>query len=171
MSLALVGLALSLSAHAQEPQVSVLADKETVRATVEIEVDAATTAALIRDHRNKAIASGQTDMTIEDVRQDGACEVKKWTVPHPVKTVSYTARSCQTDAGTIVKLVESDDFDAFTSDWRVEPAGEGRSRLVVLLRSIPSFPIPGAIARAQTKAALARSLTNIKANLEALPGR
>lgn len=171
MSPALLGLALSLSAHAQEPQVSVLSDKETVRATVEIAVDAETATALIRDHRKKAIASGKVDMTIEDVRKDGACEVMKWTVPHPVKTVSYTARSCQTASGTTVDLVESDDFDAFSSDWRVEPAGEGRARLVVLLRSIPSFPVPLAIARAQTKAALARSLTNIKANLEALPGR
>lgn len=170
MSPALLGLVLSVSANAQEPEVSVLADKKTVRAAVEIAVDPATATALIRDHRKKAVASGQADMTIEDVRTEGACQVMKWTVPHPIKTVSYTARSCDTAGGTSVNLVESDDFDDFVSDWTVEPAGAGRSRLVVSLRSIPSFPIPGAIARAQTKAALARSLSNIKATLEALPG-
>lgn len=171
MSPALLGLALSLSAHAQEPQVSVLDDKKTVRAAVEIDVDAATATALIQDHRKKAVASGKEDMTIEDVRQDGACQVMKWTIPHPVKTVSYVARSCEVEGGTSVNLVESDDFDDYAADWRVESAGEGRARLIVHLRSIPSFPIPGAVVRSQVKAALTRSLTNIKANLEALPVR
>lgn len=171
MSPALLGLALAVSAHAQEPRVSVLDDRETVRATVEIDVDPATATALIRDHRKKAIASGKPDMTIEAVRTDGACQVMRWTVPHPVKTVRYVARSCEVDGGTSVHLVESDDFDDYASEWRVEPAGEGRSRLIVHMRSIPSFPIPGAVVRAQVKAALSRSLSNIKASLEALPIR
>ena len=169
VSPALLGLGITVASHARAPVVAVLDDRETVRAAIEIDVDAAIATALIKNHDEKAFASGKLDMRIEPVRQEGGCEVLKWTIPHPLKTVSYTARSCESKGGILVRLVESDDFAQYDSEWRVEPAGEGRSRLIVHLRSIPAFPIPGVVVRAQVKASLTRSLSNIKASLEAGP--
>lgn len=131
VSPALLSLGITVASHARAPVVAVLDDRETVRAAIEIDVDVdvAIATALVKNHDGKAVASGTLDMRIEPVRHEGSREVLKWTIPHPLKTVIYTARSCEFERGILVHLIESDDFAQYDSEWRVEPAGEGRSRL------------------------------------------
>lgn len=153
-------------AAAQEPEMTVLDDRRTVQGAVEVQVDAAQARALVQDPHQTARASGDGDVRLEDVGEDGDCRLIRWTVPHPIKTVSYVGRFCETRVGVEIDLVESDDMAFYKSTWTVEPLSEDRVRLTCRVRSEPSFPLPMSVVRGQIKKELGKSLASIKRSLE-----
>lgn len=153
-------------AAAQEPEMRVLADGRTVQGTVEVTVDVATARALVQDPHQTARASGDEDLQLEILGPDGDCRLVRWTVPHPIKTVTYVARMCSTTQGARISLVESPDLADYASTWSVVPIDEARVQLRCEVRSEPSFPLPASIVRGQMKKELGKSLASIKRSLE-----
>lgn len=157
--------AAAAPAGAGDPVMTVLADRRTVQGVVEIAVDLPTARALVQDpHRTSA--AGDPTVSVEDLGPDGACRRVRWTVPHPIKTVSYVGRMCDTAQGAEISLVESDDLDEYASTWAVEALGPDLVRLTCAVRSTPSFPLPASIVRGQIQQELGETLQHIKQALE-----
>ncbi|MEQ1570607.1 MAG: hypothetical protein ABMA64_33570 [Myxococcota bacterium] len=135
-------------AAAAEPTL-VVTDAGTIRGTVFVGAAPDRVKALLLDPDQRlATVSGEGTRSTTEV--DGACVLEHSDVPHPIRAVSYTVRSCPTATGVRSELVRSDDLTRLTSVWTVEVA-EGGSRVTYELDAVPSFPLPSFVARASAK--------------------
>ncbi|MCB9669998.1 MAG: SRPBCC family protein [Alphaproteobacteria bacterium] len=103
-------------------------------------------------------------VTVELVRQEGACGVYRNTSPTVFKTLTWTTRYCPTATGFRADLVEADGLDAYEAEWTVKP-GEAGTTVGYRLVTVPSFSVPSFVADRMTRRAVESLLVKVGAAL------
>lgn len=146
----------AVAAAAAEPKMEVTA-AGTVRGAVFVAAPPDAVRALLLDApaRLATIAGAGTRAT---TAPDGVCVLEQTHVDHPIKAIDYLVRSCPTDSGLRSELVRSDDLARLTSVWTVVGA-TGGSTVTYELDAVPTFPLPGFVARASAKGGVSDALS------------
>lgn len=138
---------LVATAFAQPPQVTVT-EHGTVRGRVVVPASLDTVRDTL-DHSAGRIAAVANGAEVE-ATADGSCELEHTYMPHPIKSVTYTLRTCPTEQGFHSVLVDSHDLERFEAIWELSATDEG-TVVTYDLDLKPSFPLPGFVVRASAK--------------------
>ena len=151
-------LLLIASAHARSPGVEVT-PAGTVRGSVVVPV--------ALDEVREALSSSVGRATAVDngarieATADGECELEHTHVPHPIKSVTYTVRTCPTQAGFHTSLVDSRDLDRFEAIWELREI-DGGTEVSYDLDLQTSLPLPGFVIRASIRKGVLDALSGIE---------
>jgi ribosome-associated toxin RatA of RatAB toxin-antitoxin module len=97
---------------------------------------------------------------------EGRGSVVEYEVDAKVKTVRYRLRQIYDEPRRLASEYLGGDFRDFSGEWRFEPLGDDRTRVVLDLRVDPGRFVPGPVRRAISDAVMRRALGDLKREAE-----
>lgn len=159
----MLAVLLVQAALAAEPTVAVLEDGKTVEGRVALDTSREVLLQVLLDPWRTAETAG-SELQVEKLASAGPCTDYRWVVPHPIKTVSYSARLCPTESGVQATLLESEDMAEYRAEWWIEPSEQGVEVRYQLL-STPAFPLPQVVVRSTVKREVKKMLESFQRSL------
>ena len=78
--------------------------------------------------------------TVTNSRPDGDCLIADYYSPSRLVSASYTVRQCGTPTGVAQRLLSSDLFTSYETEWAVAPSGSGSRITYTLKVEAPMVP-------------------------------
>ena len=150
-------LATSAPAVAAEP-VTTVAEDGTVTGVVVLPQTEAEILAFLADPTR---ADQLVDEVVESRSSpDGRCTRVSRSVKGMWNPLRYVVRRCRTPKGWSEQLVEAGDFRRHEAEWEVSTTAAG-TRVRYRVHSDPNLPVPKALVRSRTRAAIDRLLRRV----------
>ncbi len=150
-------------ARAAEPSAPTVAGVSTVSTDVFIAADAATVRAALAD----PLVASRLNGDVLDARvlgKQGDCTLMQITTRGLTTPLVYTTRRCPTADGFSESLVQTQDFDAQTSVWRLLPVSGG-TQVTFEVSSQPRLPVPQRLINAAVGSSAVQTLKNLVARV------
>ena len=109
--------------------------------------------------------------TVLERDAQGRGTVVEFEVDAKVRTVRYRIRQLHDPPHRLGSEYLGGDFRDFSGEWRFEPLPGGRTRVHLNLAIDPDRLVPGPVRRLIAEAVMGRALADLKAHVEAPPGR
>lgn len=156
----LVALSATAFAGSSEPSTPTVAADDTVTTDVVVSASPAQVRSALSDPRAAAtLSDGVTSVSV--LGKDGPCDLVEVTCKGVTSPLVYVARRCPTADGFTETLVRSDDFDAHSAQWHLEPVAGGGTRITFELRTEPDLPLPRRIIQAAVQSSAVETVRNL----------
>ncbi len=129
-------LILAMAAHGGDASVAVMDDGMVV-GSITVEAEEPAVRALLRDAT--VVAELSSDVISIESEQTGDCEDTRKKTRGMFAPLTVHTRRCPTDDGWSERMVESDDFHRYETDWEVARTGAG-TRVTYKVQTDPDLP-------------------------------
>lgn len=146
-------------ALAADPAPPVVSGDSTVVTNVFIAADPATVRAALADPMVACQLSGDV-LDAKVLRKEGDCSVIQMTVRGITSPLVYVAKRCPTADGFRETLLETTDFDAQASTWKLQPVNGG-TQVTLQVVSEPRLPIPQRLVNSAVGTSAVQTLKNL----------
>jgi hypothetical protein len=161
LAVAFAGIGVAVPALAEEPEVA-FRDDGTVVGRLVVDATPDQVRAAIGEVQGKVRVTNVLDLKLIP---DGACASITRTTRGLLSPMTMKTRLCPTPDGWREWLVESSDFNAYETTWKVSPQEGGRARVEILVKSELSFLAPKALVRQGTVKGIHESFAAVLARL------